>query len=459
MLRLPHIASHVFDTPLMIEENRLEQIIQVLRPRLTGEITELRNDSDDPMQEERMTVIDGVAVIPVMGTLMQRASWLEAASGMTSYETLARKLREALESPEVKAVLLEFDSGGGAAAGCFEFTAKLTSMRGEKPIWSVINEFCASAAYAIASCTDRVVMPKSAYAGSIGVVTAHIDQSAWDEARGLKWTYIHAGARKVDGNPHEPLSDDARSELQRHVNAHYDLFVESVAQGRNMSEADVRATEAALFMGKDAVRIGLADEIMSFEQALSILSELASAPKPTVQPQKRNQKMSNPNNKTELDDNNPTPEAKQPAASPEKPEAATGFTQAQLDAAVSDAVKTALSAERDRAQTIIKQAGQLDVSMDFALGLVKDGTEAAAAASKLIDEKARVAPANGISSANASASESSDVDQSLPVEERCKAEWDKDSKLRAEFGNSYSSFLAYKKAEEKGQIKYKSAAA
>jgi ClpP class serine protease len=90
------------------------------------------------------------------------------------------------------------------------------------------------------------------------------------EQKGITPTLIFAGDRKVDGWPVQPLSDDARAELQREVDAFYGLFLETVAagRGRKLSQKAARDTQARTFIGSAAVDAGLADAVGSFEEVL-----------------------------------------------------------------------------------------------------------------------------------------------------------------------------------------------
>ena len=106
--------------------------------------------------------------------------------------------------------------------------------------------------------------------GSVGVVAVHIDESGADAMAGLNWTLIHAGARKTDGNPHEPLSPRARADMQADVDALYDELVAVVAANRGISTEAVRATEAAIYRGEKAVRAGLVDRVGTIAQATPI---------------------------------------------------------------------------------------------------------------------------------------------------------------------------------------------
>ena len=132
----------------------------------------------------------------------------------------------------------------------------------------------ASAAYAIASAASRIYTMPTGLSGSIGVVMLHMDLSQLLADAGVKPTFIFAGAHKVDGNPYEPLPDGVRATFQAEIDAFYGLFVQAVAigRGRRMTEQGVRETEARIFMGDDAVRIGLADEIATFDEVIATLA-------------------------------------------------------------------------------------------------------------------------------------------------------------------------------------------
>ena len=81
------------------------------------------------------------------------------------------------------------------------------------------------------------------------MIAIHVDQSSFDEKVGRKYTAVFAGAKKNDFNPHEPLSDSAKDELQMQIDSLYDMFVGLVVQNRGMKAALVRNTEAGLFCG------------------------------------------------------------------------------------------------------------------------------------------------------------------------------------------------------------------
>ena len=100
--------------------------------------------------------------------------------------------------------------------------------------------------------------------GSIGVIALHIDQSVKDANEGYRYTAVTAGTHKNDFSPHQPLTDEAKAELQAEVDRLYGLFVTHVAAMRRLEPRFVRSTQAGLYFGSDAVMAGLADAEGSF---------------------------------------------------------------------------------------------------------------------------------------------------------------------------------------------------
>ena len=220
-----------------------------------------------------------IAVVPVLGPLAKRGSFLDSLFGFGNYEDVQARFDSALNDPSVDAILLEIDSPGGEAAGAFDLADRIFAARGSKPVWAMANESAFSAAYAIGSAADKLFLTRTGGVGSIGVLAAHVDQSGYDEKQGVKVTTIAAGARKNDFNAHEPLSEDAAGFLQAEVNRLYGLFVDTVARNKGMTPDAVRATEAGLFFGDDAVKAGLADGVGTFESTVQSLANTLT-PKP-----------------------------------------------------------------------------------------------------------------------------------------------------------------------------------
>ena len=265
----PLLQGLLYDTPLLIAPSKADLLHQVLQGHAAGNpppvdaAVEYRADANRA-RSYRVTT-GGIAVIPVLGTLVHRGGFLDALSGITSYSRLARRVREAAADAEVKGILLDVDSPGGSVPGLFDLGAELRQVAQHKPIWSISNESMFSAAYAIGAATQRIAAPTTGMAGSIGVILMHMDQSEKDRKAGLSYTAIYAGDRKNDGSSHEPLSDPALQTYQHMVDHIYGVFVEHVATGRGLDAEAVRNTEAQIYTADQAQDVGLIDTIASFD--------------------------------------------------------------------------------------------------------------------------------------------------------------------------------------------------
>jgi signal peptide peptidase SppA len=277
---LPHIADRLFDSPLLVHPRKLRSIVGVLGLEmgigsyLASEIVEAAED-DFLVGHETAALPAGsaICVIPIHGTLVQRGGGMDAMSGLRSYESICSDLREALADDAISAILLDVDSGGGEVAGCFDLAAEIAAATEKKPVYAFANESAYSAAYALASAADRLFVARTGGVGSIGVVAVHTDQSAFDKELGISYTPIFAGARKIDGWPHGPLSDEAKREFQTFVDRSYRIFVETVAANRGIAKKDVVDTQAACFTAEDAIQAGLADGIATFDEVIGIIAE------------------------------------------------------------------------------------------------------------------------------------------------------------------------------------------
>lgn len=279
MTVLPHLAARLFGVPLAIHRPKLDVILSVLGARI-GLADLAAPVGYTPAARAPGPPSGKVAVIPIHGTLVRRTSGIEAESGLASYTGIAAQLDAALASPEIAAILLDIDSPGGESGGVFDLADRIRAASEVKPVWAVANDMAFSAAYALASAATRVFVARTGGVGSIGVIAMHVDQSVKDAQDGVRYTAVFAGERKNDLNPHEPISNEAHVVLKAEVDRIYDLFVETVARHRGLDADTVRATEAGLFFGPDAVATGLADAVGSLDDALTQLTQSLS-PLPT----------------------------------------------------------------------------------------------------------------------------------------------------------------------------------
>jgi signal peptide peptidase SppA len=275
MCGLTGIALRVFNQPIAIAGDKLDIIVRnVVLPRLGGDLdAALPIDQEQSDRKPYAVTPEGIALLDVSGSLMRKSFGLRPWSGMTSYEWLSKELATALADPDVRGLLLCCDSPGGEVAGLFDIVDEFYTARGRKPIFASICEQACSAAYAIASAADKIYITRTGAAGSVGIVMCHADQSGYDKKQGFRYDYIYFGERKIDGNPHEPLSDGARTVLEAEGRRCYGMLTEAVARNRGMTLKAVEETEAGLYFAEQAIAAGLADEMGTTEDACAALVE------------------------------------------------------------------------------------------------------------------------------------------------------------------------------------------
>ncbi len=134
---LPHIASMAFNEPLMLEPAYARFLLCACRPawdqppdgcsirrqpdcRRAPAALALSGDDDGPRQARSYQVMNGIAVLPVSGTLVSRTRALQPYSGMTGYNGIIARLQQAASDPMVDGILLDMDTPGGMVAGAFD---------------------------------------------------------------------------------------------------------------------------------------------------------------------------------------------------------------------------------------------------------------------------------------------------------------------------------------------------
>jgi signal peptide peptidase SppA len=292
MTHFPHLAQRLFNTPIAIHPAKAEVVMAALADRLGisqmfrgGELLALtpRAVEDDeiggstfrrPAEERPYQVVEGVALIPVSGTLVQKLGTLQPYSGMTGYDGIRLNLLAAMDDASVQAIVLLIDSPGGEVAGCFDLTDLIFRMRGEKPLHAILDENAYSAAYAIASACDRITVPRTGGTGSVGVIGMHCDFSKALGSAGVTVTVIRYGELKAEGNEYEPLTKAALGRMQADIDDMGELFIETVARNRGLKASVVRATQAGTFLGGAGVTIGFADKVRAPDAALADLFRL-----------------------------------------------------------------------------------------------------------------------------------------------------------------------------------------
>ncbi len=269
-----HVIGFVASEPWAILPETLDVITDILRMRasgltLTAEEIQTRIGTPKP----KAATQGAIAVMPLFGVITHRASMLTDSSGGTSTERFAGKFRALVNDPGVYAIVLDVDSPGGRTAGLQELHAEIMAARGVKKVVAVANSMMASAAYWIASAADEIVITPSGFAGSIGVVALHISEARALEEAGIDVEVIQAGKYKTEGNPYQPLGDEARARIQQTADRIYGEFVKAVAAGRGVSVGAVKDEygQGRVLDAKEAKEAGLVDQIGTLDETIARL--------------------------------------------------------------------------------------------------------------------------------------------------------------------------------------------
>lgn len=481
----------ILTAPWAIQPEKLVEIQDIYGRHLKGEkidIAGIEARIGQPLQKGKQgyDVINGVAVIPVVGVIAKRMNMFSKISDGVSTQLVERDFADAMANPDVKAIILETDSPGGAVDGTSELGKRIYYSRGQKPIVTWANGLIASAAYWIGTAADQIyISSDTTKVGSIGVITRHVDYSKMDEKEGVKQTLIYAGKYKAVGADNAPLSDEDRAIIQADIDYLYSIFVDTVAKHRGVDAATVldNMADGRIFTGQQAIDSGMVDGVATLEELIIALSDgdlpdMASFSAGALN--KTEPEASTVNVVEQSTEIEPDQEAH---TMPDK-EITKGYVlenhadiaedlrkegRDSVDVAAAEA--NAAKAERERIQGVLAQsvAGCEDMINELAFDGKTTGPEAAVkvlakikdkrenAASNLHADGAELsavkpsAEAGGASVISTDAD--ADVDPEAPLEERAKAAWDKSAAIRSEYGGDYDAYLAFEKANENGQVR------
>lgn len=207
-----------------------------------------------------------IAVIHIKGEIGSDAN--------VDAESIVRLLKKAEEDESVKAVILRIDSPGGYAAASQEIANAIRKFK--KPIVASVGNSAASGAYWIASACDLIVCNQSSSIGSIGVIITIPTFGELLKKLGVKYVVIYKGKYKDLGNPSRDLTTEEKKLLEKHAEEIYKQFIEAVAVNRKMQVEKVKELATGeVFTGSEAIKLGLADKLGGFNDAVEEAKKLA----------------------------------------------------------------------------------------------------------------------------------------------------------------------------------------
>jgi signal peptide peptidase SppA len=224
----------------------------------------------DAAREGALKIVDGVAVIPVVGMLNKRMS--SEFFELASYVRTSWAVQAAAADAKVHSILLKVDSPGGYVDGVADAADDIARAAKIKRVVAQVDGIGASAAYWLASQASEVYAGRLDSVGSIGVLAVLYDRSEQAKNEGIKPVVFSTGKYKWTGVPGTAITDEQKVYIQGEVDALGDAFVADVSRGRRRSEADVRKwADGRTWPAPQAASMGLIDGIRTYAETLAAM--------------------------------------------------------------------------------------------------------------------------------------------------------------------------------------------
>jgi signal peptide peptidase SppA len=206
-----------------------------------------------------MTIVDGVAFVPVMGPLMRNPGFMLRGFGVMGYEDIVSNCETASTTPGVKAIVLHVDSPGGGCLGLPEAADRIASLGKNTPIVAFTDGMACSAAYWLACAARSIYATKSAIVANVGVIMQIKNLTKQLEMMGEQVSVFASGKYKASGHPAKPLTESDSAYFQGDVDAIGQSFRSFVTSRRPNVQSD--SLEGQCFSGDDALNRGIVDSI------------------------------------------------------------------------------------------------------------------------------------------------------------------------------------------------------
>ncbi|MGD2065542.1 MAG: S49 family peptidase [Candidatus Bathyarchaeota archaeon] len=237
------------------------------------------DEDEDGPESPILTISDGIGIIDIHGSLIAKSSWWSRIFEITSYDDIRNAIVEAVESPDVRRIMLDVDSSGGEAKGTGELADFIREASKYKKITTYVSGTAFSAAYWIPSASNKIVGHKMAEAGSIGVIAVLAEYTEMYKEAGIKVHVFRGGKYKALGNPYEKLSKDGERIIQEKIDTMEEFFLDAVADFRRLDRDTAKESvgEGRTFFAQEAVDNGLMDGIISYDKLYTAMVKSISA--------------------------------------------------------------------------------------------------------------------------------------------------------------------------------------
>ncbi|KAB7667986.1 signal peptide peptidase SppA [Bacillus sp. B1-b2] len=242
---------------------------------LEGMFSEMVGAEDTPFLEEYIeegTGFDKIAVLEVNGTIQDtgESGSFFSAEGY-NHQAFLEELDYVKEDPDVKGIILKVNSPGGGVVESAEIHDKLVEIKEEtkKPIYVSMGSMAASGGYYISAPADKIFASAETLTGSLGVIMSGYNFEGLAEKYGVEFVTIKSGQYKDIMSSTREMTEDERQILQTMIDNSYSGFVKVIADGRGMSEEEVRSiADGRIYDGRQAKDLKLIDEFGYFDDVV-----------------------------------------------------------------------------------------------------------------------------------------------------------------------------------------------
>lgn len=214
-----------------------------------------------------------VGIVRIEGIIVSGRPPSPRSEGVTYSEQFIEIIRQAAENDDIKAIVLRINSPGGSVVGSNEIYQALLEL--DKPIVVSMGELAASGGYYVSCAADEILVNPGTLTGSIGVITQIPNIQELMKKIGVDVNIIKSGEFKDEGSPFRPMTAAERKIWQEIIDEAYGLFIQIVAEGRDLPLETVRElADGRIYTGLQAIELGLVDGVGDLTDAINRAGEL-----------------------------------------------------------------------------------------------------------------------------------------------------------------------------------------
>ncbi len=195
--------------------------------------------------------------------------------------SVLNQIKEAKDNPNVKAILLSVNSPGG---GVYETAELYNALKNSgKDVYVSMKKMAASGGYYVSTPAKKIFVNTETTTGSLGVIMSYVSAQKFLNDHGIKQETIRSGEQKAVGGLTEDLPESTRKILQEQNKEAYERFVKAIAEGRHLSEDEVKKlADGRTYTGTQAVANKLADKVGTEDELIDLIKEEKGLSNPTV---------------------------------------------------------------------------------------------------------------------------------------------------------------------------------